>query len=402
MFRLFKKRKKDTELDSKRIEAKALEAQESLEQAVEEVTETIETAIDTSATDTQASDALADVKAVVPVDVDVDAAVEAEVTDSVADSMSEQPSTEAAPGAKQKSWRERLNDTKFARQINSLIVSQSQVDDDFLDELETILLSADVGINTVESLLEPIRKNVRNGLIANKNELFDALKTHMLAILSPVAQPLNIEENQPFVILVVGINGAGKTTTIGKMARRYLDERKSLWLAAGDTFRAAAVEQLKVWGERNQVPVSAQGTGSDAASVIFDAVQGAKAKSTDVVIADTAGRLHTQSGLMDELAKIKRVMSKLDIDAPHEVLMVIDGTTGQNAMNQVKAFHEAIGLTGIAITKLDGSAKGGIVFALAKEFGLPIRYVGLGEGLHDLRVFDAHHYVDALLPTELA
>jgi len=202
-------------------------------------------------------------------------------------------------------------------------------------------------------------------------------------------------------VLMVGVNGVGKTTTIGKLARRFQQEGRSVVLAAGDTFRAAAVEQLKSWGERNAVPVVAQGSGADAASVIFDALQSARAKRTDVLVADTAGRLHTQGGLMDELSKIRRVLAKLDPDAPHEVLLVIDGTTGMNAISQVRQFRQAIGVTGLVVTKLDGSAKGGVVFALAKEFGLPIRYVGLGETAEDLRVFDPAAYVDGLLPAAL-
>jgi fused signal recognition particle receptor len=204
------------------------------------------------------------------------------------------------------------------------------------------------------------------------------------------------------VILTVGVNGVGKTTTIGKLARRYADERKQVMLAAGDTFRAAAVEQLRAWGERNRIPVVAQGNGADSASVIFDALQAARSRDVDLLIADTAGRLHTQSGLMDELSKIKRVLGKLDPGAPHEVLMVIDGTTGQNAISQLRQFNVAAGVTGVVITKLDGTAKGGVVFALAREFGIPIRYVGLGEQLHDLRAFDPHAFVDALLPESLA
>jgi len=206
----------------------------------------------------------------------------------------------------------------------------------------------------------------------------------------------------PFVILMVGVNGVGKTTTIGKLARHFQHDGRSVVLAAGDTFRAAAVEQLKTWGERNDVPVIAQGSGADSASVIFDALQSSRARGIDVLIADTAGRLHTQGGLMDELAKIRRVLAKLDADAPHEVLLVIDGTTGQNAINQVRQFRQAIGVTGLVVTKLDGTAKGGVVFALAKEFGLPIRYVGLGETADDLRVFDAAAFVDGLLPASLA
>jgi fused signal recognition particle receptor len=232
--------------------------------------------------------------------------------------------------------------------------------------------------------------------------LLDALRSDLVALLEPVAQPLHIDAAiKPFVILMVGVNGVGKTTTIGKLARRLQSQHRSVVLAAGDTFRAAAVEQLRTWGERNGVPVIAQGSGADSASVIFDALQSAQSKQMDVLIADTAGRLHTQSGLMDELAKIRRVLGKLDANAPHEVLLVIDGTTGQNAINQTRQFRAAIGVSGLVVTKLDGTAKGGIVFALAKEFSLPIRYVGLGESADDLREFDPAAFVDALLPASI-
>jgi fused signal recognition particle receptor len=221
-------------------------------------------------------------------------------------------------------------------------------------------------------------------------------------MLRPVEKPLDVGGLKPHVILTVGINGVGKTTTIGKLARRYRDEGRQVMLAAGDTFRAAAVEQLKTWGARNNVPVISQGQDADAASVIFDALQAARSRNVDVLIADTAGRLHTQGGLMDELGKIARVLKKIDTDAPHEVLMVIDGTTGQNAVSQVRQFRQIVGVSGLVVTKLDGTAKGGVVFALAREFGLPIRYVGLGETATDLRVFDAEAYVDGLLPASLS
>ena len=234
---------------------------------------------------------------------------------------------------------------------------------------------------------------------ADAPSLLAALRGELIALLTPVAQPLPIDTAQkPFVILMVGVNGVGKTTTIGKLARRLQADGHTVMLAAGDTFRAAAVEQLRTWGERNDVPVLAQGSGADSASVIFDALQSARSRGIDVLIADTAGRLHTQGGLMDELAKIRRVLGKLDTSAPHEALLVIDGTTGQNAISQVRLFRQAIGVTGLVVTKLDGTAKGGVVFALAKEFGLPIRFVGLGESIEDLREFDPAAFVDALLP----
>ena len=237
---------------------------------------------------------------------------------------------------------------------------------------------------------------------ADSRELLGALRSDLVAMLRPIARPLEIDRSaRPFVILIVGVNGVGKTTTIGKLARRFRDEGRSLMLAAGDTFRAAAVAQLQAWGERNGVTVIAQGQDADPASVAFDALQAARARGTEVLIADTAGRLHTQQGLMAELGKIRRVLGKLDPAAPHEVLMVIDGTTGQNALSQLRQFHAAVQVTGLVVTKLDGTAKGGVVFALAREFGIPIRFAGIGERPEDLRVFDAEAFVDALLPDTL-
>jgi fused signal recognition particle receptor len=280
-------------------------------------------------------------------------------------------------------------------------VRHPKLDDAFLDELETCLITADVGVAAAGELAEDLRRRVGKREFADAGALLAALRAELLERLRPVERPLDVGGHAPFVLLTVGVNGVGKTTTIGKLARRYRDEGRSVLLAAGDTFRAAAVEQLQAWGGRNGVPVVAQGSGADSASVIFDALQMARSRGIDVLVADTAGRLHTQSGLMDELAKIRRVLGKLDPQAPHEVLLVIDGTTGQNAISQVRQFRDAIGVTGLVVTKLDGTAKGGVVFALAREFGLPIRYVGLGEGALDLRVFDAAAFVDALLPASL-
>lgn len=307
---------------------------------------------------------------------------------------------EAAAPAK-RSWRERLSGSSLARGLSSLFNRHPKLDDDLLDELETALITADVGVEASTSLVEDLRKRMHKREFADAGALLTALRQSLVTLLRPVAMPLAVTGSKPFVILTVGINGVGKTTTIGKLARRYRDEGHQVILAAGDTFRAAAVEQLKTWGDRNKVPVISQGQDADAASVIFDALQAARSRGTDVLIADTAGRLHTQGGLMDELGKIARVMKKLDAEAPHEVLMVIDGTTGQNAVNQVRQFRQIVGVTGLVVTKLDGTAKGGVVFALAREFGLPIRYVGLGETATDLRVFDADAYVDGLLPQSL-
>jgi fused signal recognition particle receptor len=305
------------------------------------------------------------------------------------------------PVTAKRSWRDRLSGNAFARGLATLFVRHPKLDDDLLDELETTLITADVGIEASTELVDDLRKRMHKREFADAPALLAALRKSLVAMLKPVEKPLDIRGHQPFVVLTVGINGAGKTTTIGKLARRWRDERHAVMLAAGDTFRAAAVEQLKTWGERNQVPVISQGQDADSASVIFDALQAARSRNIDVLIADTAGRLHTQGGLMDELGKIARVLKKLDANAPHEVLMVIDGTTGQNAVSQVRQFRQIVGVTGLVVTKLDGTAKGGVVFALAREFGLPIRYVGLGETATDLRVFEAEAFVDGLLPANL-
>ena len=307
---------------------------------------------------------------------------------------------EEQPVAK-RSWRERLSGSSFSRGLTSLFVRHPKLDDDLLDELETTLITADVGIEASTELVESLRKRMHKREFADAPALLKALRESLIAMLKPIEKPLDISGRKPFVVLTVGINGAGKTTTIGKLARRWSDEKRAVILAAGDTFRAAAVNQLKTWGERNQVPVISQGQDADSASVIFDALQAARSRGADVLIADTAGRLHTQGGLMDELGKIARVLKKIDADAPHEVLMVIDGTTGQNAVNQVRQFRQIVGVTGLVVTKLDGTAKGGVIFALAREFGLPIRFVGLGETATDLRTFEAEAFVDGLLPASL-
>lgn len=285
--------------------------------------------------------------------------------------------------------------------MGSMLMGRKKIDDELFEELENRLLMADVGMEATTRIMDALTERVKRHKLDNPEHLYQALGEIMVEILEPCSQPLNIEiKDKPFVILVVGINGAGKTTSIGKIAHHYKSEGHSVMLAAGDTFRAAAVEQLQVWGERNDIPVVAQGTGADSASVIFDALQSAKSRGIDLLIADTAGRLHTQDNLMEELKKIKRVMGKLDEKAPHETLLVVDGGTGQNALRQAEAFHQAIGLTGLAITKLDGTAKGGIIFALAEKLGLPIRFIGVGEKLEDLREFDAAEFVEALLSVE--
>jgi fused signal recognition particle receptor len=273
-----------------------------------------------------------------------------------------------------------------------------RIDAALLEELETRLLTADVGVEATEMILSGLRQKVARAELADARALEAALAQSLLEILAPVERPLAVDRAaKPFVILVVGVNGSGKTTTIGKLARRFRDEGLTVMLAAGDTFRAAAVEQLAVWGERNGVPVISQAPGADPAAVVFDALQSAQARGTDVLIADTAGRLHTQSHLMDELAKIARVLKRLDPAAPHEVLLVLDAGLGQNAVRQAEQFSQAIGVTGIAVTKLDGTARGGVVLAIARRFGLPIRFVGVGEQAEDFGIFNARAYVEGLL-----
>jgi len=279
----------------------------------------------------------------------------------------------------------------------SLFLGKKAIDDDLLDELETRLLTADVGVEATTAIMQNLTRRVSRKELADSGALYTALQEELVGLLKPVEQPLAIDASKrPYVILVVGVNGVGKTTTIGKLAKKLQLDGKKVMLAAGDTFRAAAVEQLQVWGERNGIPVIAQHTGADSASVIFDAVQAAKARGIDVLIADTAGRLHTKDNLMEELKKVRRVMGKLDESAPHEVLLVLDAGTGQNAINQTRQFNQAVELTGLALTKLDGTAKGGVIFALAKQFGTPIRYIGVGEGIDDLRTFEADAFVKAL------
>ncbi|WP_043308024.1 signal recognition particle-docking protein FtsY [Pseudomonas sp. ML96] len=322
-----------------------------------------------------------------------------------------QPVVEAAPvqveqskpGDNQGGWFARLKQSlsktsaSLGEGMASLFLGKKAIDDDLLEELETRLLTADVGVEATGVIIGSLTKRVARKELADSEALYKALQEELGGLLKPVEQPLMVNaEKQPYVILVVGVNGVGKTTTIGKLAKKLQSEGKKVMLAAGDTFRAAAVEQLQVWGERNQIAVIAQHTGADSASVIFDAVQAAKARGVDVLIADTAGRLHTKDNLMEELKKVRRVIGKLDETAPHEVLLVLDAGTGQNAINQTKQFNQAVALTGLALTKLDGTAKGGVIFALAKQFGLPIRYIGVGEGIDDLRTFVAADFVQAL------
>jgi fused signal recognition particle receptor len=285
---------------------------------------------------------------------------------------------------------------QLASGIGDLFLGRKEIDAGLLEELETVLLQADVGVDATLDIVGRLTDRVARKDLVDGDAVYRALQEELLALLAPSEQALNVGMGPPCVILMVGVNGAGKTTTIGKLARRLQQQGKSVMLAAGDTFRAAAVEQLQVWGERNGVPVIAQGTGADAASVIFDALQAAQARGVDVLIADTAGRLHNKDNLMEELKKVVRVMAKLDPTAPHEVMLVLDAGMGQNALAQAEHFRQAVGVSGITLTKLDGTAKGGIIFAIASKLGLPIRFVGVGEKAEDLRPFSAREFIDAL------
>lgn len=290
---------------------------------------------------------------------------------------------------------------QFGQQLKNLLASHSTVGDDLLEDLETALLTSDVGVPATLRIMDALQAAIGNGTIKDPAQMLPAVQAELYEIIEPCEQFLTVDTSRkPFVILMVGVNGAGKTTTIGKLARRFKEDGLSVMLAAGDTFRAAAVEQLQSWGDRNDVPVVAQATGADSAAVIFDALQSAKARDVDVLIADTAGRLHTQSNLMEELEKIHRVMSRIDADAPHEVMLVVDAGNGQNALNQAKQFNESVPLTGITITKLDGTARGGVLFAIAEGLGVPIRFIGVGESATNLRPFDAGTFINAILPIE--
>ncbi|HED15671.1 MAG TPA: signal recognition particle-docking protein FtsY [Gammaproteobacteria bacterium] len=285
--------------------------------------------------------------------------------------------------------------------LNKLVLGRKTIDDELFEDLETQLLIADVGVDVTQQVMADLTERVSRKQLADPQALLDALRNDMADILQPCSQPLQIDtDKKPYVILMVGVNGVGKTTTIGKLSRRLMDNGLSVMLAAGDTFRAAAVEQLQAWGKRHDVPVVAQHSGADSASVIYDALESARAKNIDVLIADTAGRLHTQSNLMEELKKITRVMGKLDASAPHEVMLVLDAGTGQNALTQAQEFHNAVEISGITLTKLDGTAKGGIIFAIARKLGIPIRFIGVGEKAEDLRVFDADEFIEALFVTD--
>lgn len=289
----------------------------------------------------------------------------------------------------------------FSDGVAHLLLGKKEIDDDLLEDLETQLVMADVGVEATREIMAKLTERVGRKELTDSDALFEALVEELQGMLAVCQQPLVIDSSKkPYVILMVGINGVGKTTTIGKLAKQFQAKGKSVMLAAGDTFRAAAVEQLQVWGERNDVPVVAQHTGADSASVLYDALEAASARGTDILIADTAGRLHTKDNLMGELEKVVRVMKKIDPEAPHEVMLVLDAGTGQNALNQATQFQKSVGVTGLTVTKLDGTAKGGVIFALAKQLGLPVRFIGIGEGINDLRPFDANDFTRALFNKE--
>ncbi|OUS10942.1 signal recognition particle-docking protein FtsY [Gammaproteobacteria bacterium 54_18_T64] len=336
------------------------------------------------------------VQPVSPVELPVPEKAEVEYRDVVSD----EPQAKSEDSKAEKKKRPNRFSRALSRTsagLGAFFLGRKEISDELLEELETLLLMADVGVDVTTEIIDQLTARVKRGELNDSDTLKAELHRVLFDIISPCEQALDVSGKQPFVLLVVGVNGVGKTTTIGKLAQRFQREGRSVMLAAGDTFRAAAVEQLQVWGERNEVAVVAQHTGADSASVIYDAVESARAKNIDVLIADTAGRLHTKSNLMEELEKIKRVMAKLDEAAPHEVLLVLDAGTGQNALNQMHEFNQTVGITGLALTKLDGTAKGGVAFALSRRFSVPLRYVGLGEGVDDLQVFRAEDYVKAVL-----
>ncbi|WP_323775279.1 signal recognition particle-docking protein FtsY [Alcanivorax sp.] len=318
---------------------------------------------------------------------------------SAPDAPEENPQDEDGDGGFWTRMKQGMSKTRkgLGKGLADLLVGAKEIDDEIFEEIETQLLVADVGVEATDVIVQALTDQVSREELVDADALYESLQNELRKLLVPVDQPMQIDgSKKPYVILMVGVNGVGKTTTIGKLACRFKAEGKSVMLAAGDTFRAAAVEQLQVWGERNDIPVVAQHTGADSASVVYDAVQAAQSRGADILIADTAGRLHTRGNLMEELTKVTRVMKKLIPDAPHEVLLVLDAGTGQNAINQAEQFRDAAGVTGLALTKLDGTAKGGILFALAKRTGLPIRFIGVGERLEDLRPFHAEEFVQAL------
>lgn len=326
--------------------------------------------------------------------------VEAQPVDDAEPAPQAEPEPEVSFFTRMKKGLSRTR-SSFSRGMANLLIGKKEIDDELFEDIETQLLVSDVGIDATQRIMNNLSERVSRKELFDSDALYTALQEELCAILGDSTIPFQVNEaKKPYVVLVVGVNGVGKTTTIGKLAKRLQMDGKSVMLAAGDTFRAAAVEQLQVWGGRNDIPVIAQHTGADSASVIFDALQAAQSREVDVLIADTAGRLHNKSNLMEELKKVTRVLGKLDPTAPHEVMLVLDAATGQNALNQAQLFDEAVGVTGITLTKLDGTAKGGIVFSLAEKTHLPIKFVGVGESIDDLRPFDPKEFVEALFDEE--
>jgi len=366
------------------------------EKAAQTEAETLEQA--QSSTEEQSQDApvvesVAEQSQPAPVEAPTEPVVEPAVENIIKE---EEPAKKAGFFARIKAGLSRTR-SGLADGLGALLLGKKEIDDDLLEEIETQLLMADVGVAATADIIQDLTERSSRKELKDSGALYEALKVSLTELLEPCHAPLEIPEGDgPFVILMVGVNGVGKTTTIGKMAKRFQAQGKSVMLAAGDTFRAAAVEQLQTWGERNNVQVVAQHTGADSASVIFDAVQSAKAKGVDVLIADTAGRLQNKGHLMQELEKVVRVMKKIDENAPHEVMLVLDAGTGQNALSQAKLFQQAVGVTSISLSKLDGTAKGGVIFAIAKELGMPVRFIGVGEQIDDLRPFDREQFINAL------
>lgn len=416
MANLFNWFKKDqSKSDSKSTESEAIE-----DKAITTDTDAAETLEDTSfrpAQNTELEDSnvepvdnteLVESETLNPVDPHLPAASETEP----AQEPTKSEATQEKPASKGFFSRLRDSLSRTKESIGTGFISLfagKKIDDELYEELETQLLIADVGMTTTSKIINKLTESAKLSQLKDGEALYDLLKQQMRDLLEPVSSPLNLDNNinengekEPFVILMVGVNGVGKTTTIGKLAKQFQNKGKKVMLAAGDTFRAAAVEQLQVWGERNDIPVVAQQTGSDSASVIFDALASAKAKGADVLIADTAGRLQNKDNLIEELKKVVRVMKKINPNAPHEIMLTLDASTGQNAVSQTKIFNDAVGITGINLTKLDGTAKGGIIFSLADQFGIPIRYIGIGEGIDDLKPFEAQQFVDALFSQDVA
>ena len=405
MFDIFKRKKKHTESEAKvedQVEPLVEESSESLVESTLETAESVtENSLKSEAAKEQPADPVQDAK---PAEMQKAGAPADEETVFFQDSSDQ---IETASSEKKKGFFSRLatglskTRSGFSDGVANLLLGKKEIDDDLLEDLETQLVMADVGVEATREIMAKLTERVGRKELTDSDALFEALIKELQDILAPCEQPLVIDSgNKPYVILMVGINGVGKTTTIGKLAKQFQAKGKSVMLAAGDTFRAAAVEQLQVWGDRNDVPVIAQHTGADSASVLYDALEAATARGTDILIADTAGRLHTKDNLMGELEKVVRVMKKIDPEAPHEVMLVLDAGTGQNALNQATQFQKSVGVTGLTLTKLDGTAKGGVIFALAKQLGLPVRFIGIGEGINDLRPFDANDFTRALFDKE--